>query len=156
MSQTSKPAKKKKKKLLTEPLSVLLVDTLRWNIRAGSVSFSLSDDSSATDPATPAGDVRGARFFFFESSSFDIFLAFIRVRLSPITAAFIFDCRSTDSTRQTFLYYYFSLPRFSCRVYLSLIKLYISRSPSSPLSLIPSRQYYFHSMESIDCGELNR
>lgn len=34
-------------KLLTDPFNVLLVDTRRWNIRAGSVSFSLSDDSSA-------------------------------------------------------------------------------------------------------------
>lgn len=32
--------------LLTEPFNVLLVDTRRWNIRAGSVSFSLSEDSS--------------------------------------------------------------------------------------------------------------
>lgn len=34
-----------------------MVDTRRWNTRAGSVSFSLSDDSSATDAATPADDV---------------------------------------------------------------------------------------------------
>lgn len=62
--------------LLTEPLSVLLVETRRWNIRAGSVSFSLSDDSSAMDVATPAGDVCGANGFFFVSSLFVIFLFF--------------------------------------------------------------------------------
>lgn len=36
---------------LTDPLRVLLVDTRRWNIRAGSVSFSLSDDSSTVAAA---------------------------------------------------------------------------------------------------------
>lgn len=41
---------------LTEPfkLKFLLVDTRRWNIRAGSVSFSLSDDSSAAVAAAIA------------------------------------------------------------------------------------------------------
>lgn len=34
-------------KWLTEPFKFLLVDTRRWNMAAGSVSFSLSDDSSA-------------------------------------------------------------------------------------------------------------
>lgn len=32
--------------VLTEPFKFFVVDTRRWNIRAGSVSFSLSDDSS--------------------------------------------------------------------------------------------------------------
>lgn len=32
--------------ILTEPFKFFVVDTRRWNIRAGSVSFSLSDDSS--------------------------------------------------------------------------------------------------------------
>lgn len=42
------------RKLLTEPFKFLLVDTRRWNIRAGSVSFSLSDDSSAVAAAAIA------------------------------------------------------------------------------------------------------
>lgn len=62
---------RERENLLTEPFSVLLVDTLRWNTRAGSVSFSLSEDSSAIDATTPAGDVCG-RGFFFESSLFGI------------------------------------------------------------------------------------
>lgn len=36
------------RKLFTEPFRVLLVETRRWKTRAGSASFSLSDDSSIT------------------------------------------------------------------------------------------------------------
>lgn len=42
------------RELLTELFKFLLVDTRRWKIRAGSVSFSLSDDSSTTAAAAIA------------------------------------------------------------------------------------------------------
>lgn len=101
---------RKGRTILTEPLSVLLVDTLRWNTRAGSVSFSLSDDSSAMDAPTPAGDVcsggssGSGRAFFFEFSLVAIFLPPIRVCRSLITDAFIHYCRLTLSTRETWLF----------------------------------------------------
>lgn len=43
--------------LLTEPFNVRLVDTRRWKTRAGSVSFSLSDDSSTATLAAAANIV---------------------------------------------------------------------------------------------------
>lgn len=46
--------RRKERLILTEPFKFLLVDTRRWKIWAGSVSFSLSDDSSTTAAAAIA------------------------------------------------------------------------------------------------------